>query len=94
MLSACFLLCSRAASVAVGVQAIPLAAMMKGLWMQPLLLTLPMLAWLCWKHPRMDKANMLTGPNDTLWNTSTSEPITTGSTSTSEVNDGRIDLPS
>lgn len=34
---------------------------------------------------------MPTGPKDTLWNTSTSEPITTESTSTSEVNDCRID---
>lgn len=35
---------------------------------------------------------MPTGPKDTLWNTWTSGPITTGSTSTSEVNDGRIGL--
>lgn len=33
----------------------------------------------------MGKANTPTGPSDTLWNMSTSEPITTGSTSTSEV---------
>lgn len=33
---------------------------------------------------------MLIGPKDTLWNTSTLELITTGSTSTSEVRDPRI----
>lgn len=33
----------------------------------------------------MGQANMLTGPNDALWNTLTSAPITIESTSTSEV---------
>lgn len=40
----------------------------------------------------MDKANMLTGPNDTLWNTLTLVPIITGSTSTSEVRASKIVL--
>lgn len=34
----------------------------------------------------MGQANTLTDPNDTLWNMLTSAPITTESTSTSEVN--------
>lgn len=33
----------------------------------------------------MDQANMLTGPNDTLWSMLTLVPITTESTSTLEV---------
>lgn len=38
----------------------------------------------------MGRANTLTGPNDTLWNMLTWEPITTGSISTSEVSINRI----
>lgn len=52
----------------------------------PLLLPiLLMLVWLCWKLPKMGQVNMLTGPKGTLWNMLTLVPITTESTSISEV---------